>query len=120
MPRSKLPEFINIFGAEMSIVERKDLYLGEEKIDGMFIPDKKVILIEKTLKKDMKIQTLIHELGHAMVDLDNQIEFIEGQNILHFEDEEEYVEDFALDFDMFGTVPNEIKELTKQYNNYNV
>lgn len=64
--------------------------------------------------------TILHELGHAMVDLDNQIEFIEGQNILHFEDEETYVEDFAFDFDMFGTVPEEIKELTKQYKNYNV
>lgn len=63
--------------------------------------------------------TIYHELGHVMVDLDNQIEFIEGENILHFEDEEDYVEDFAFDFDMFGTIPDEIDELIKQYKNYN-
>lgn len=62
--------------------------------------------------------TIFHELGHAMVDLDNQIEFIKDENVLHFEDEEEYVEDFAFEFEMWGKVPDEIVELTKLYKKY--
>jgi len=55
--------------------------------------------------------TIFHELGHAMVDVDNHFEFIEGENILQFEDEEVYVEDFAFDFEMFGKIndPNILK-----------
>ena len=59
--------------------------------------------------------TIYHELGHAMVDLDNQIEFVEDENILDFEDEEEYVEDFAFNFEMFDEVPEEINKLIEIY-----
>lgn len=55
--------------------------------------------------------TIFHELGHAIVDVDNQFEFIKDENILQFEDEEEYVEDFAFELEMFGRVndPNILK-----------
>jgi len=67
MPRSKFPSSIDVFGATIEIIERKYLTFGEDKVDGLFIPDQKVILIEKTLSKEDKIQTLIHELGHAVI-----------------------------------------------------
>ena len=55
--------------------------------------------------------TIFHELGHAMVDVDNHFEFIKSENILQFENEEEYVEDFAFKFEMFGKIsdPNILK-----------
>ena len=61
--------------------------------------------------------TIFHELGHAIVDLDNQMEFKEGESILNFEDgeEEDYVEEFAHDLQEFGSVPEDILELIKLY-----
>lgn len=67
MPRSKFPDSLQVFGAEIKIIERADLMFGEEKVDGLFIPDTKIIMIEKSLPKEEKIQTLIHELGHAVI-----------------------------------------------------
>jgi hypothetical protein len=64
--------------------------------------------------------TIYHELGHAMVDLDEQIEFVKDENILQFEDEEEYVEDFAFNFEMFGRVPEEIDRLVQVYKEYKI
>ena len=51
-----------------------------------------------------------------MVQIDNEIEFIENQNILHFDDEEDFVEDFAFNFSMFGKIDDEFLELSKLYN----
>lgn len=61
--------------------------------------------------------TIFHELGHAIVDLDNQMEFKEGENILQFEDgeEEDYVEEFAHNLQEFGDISDDILELMNLY-----
>jgi len=51
--------------------------------------------------------TIFHELGHAMVDVDNHFEFKKGENVLQFGNEEEYVEDFAFELEMFGRVSDD-------------
>ena len=55
--------------------------------------------------------TIFHELGHAIVEVDNMFVFVEGENILTVGNEEEYVEDFAYELEMFGRVndPNILK-----------
>ncbi|MDT8337191.1 MAG: hypothetical protein RQ856_05110 [Candidatus Izemoplasmatales bacterium] len=61
---------------------------------------------------DITIRTTIfHELGHAIVDVDNSFEFIKNENILQFNNEEKYVEDFAFELEMFGRIsdPNILK-----------
>lgn len=55
--------------------------------------------------------TIFHELGHAIVDVDNHFVYIKDENILQFNNEEEYVEDFAFELEMFGKIndPNILK-----------
>jgi len=67
MPRSKFPSSVQVFGAEIQIVERAGLYYEGVKVDGLFMSDKKLIMVEKALSKEEKTQTLIHELGHAVI-----------------------------------------------------
>lgn len=59
--------------------------------------------------------TLFHELGHAIVDIDNFYIFGGGDNILNFEDEEDYVENFGRDFFSYKKVPDEFKKLAIEF-----
>jgi hypothetical protein len=69
-------------------------------------------------EKDLIIkETIFHELGHAMVDIDNVYIFNEDSNVLQFEDEEEFVENFCRDFYMSKKVSNDILELAKLFKN---
>ena len=52
-----------------------------------------------------------------MTNIDNYYIFDPDNNILQYEDEEEYVEDFAFNFEMFDKVPNEILELSDLFKN---
>jgi len=67
--------------------------------------------------KPVKKVLLFHELGHAMTNIDNYYVFKPNENILQYEDEEEYVEDFAFNFEMFDKVPNEVLELSVLFRN---
>ena len=58
--------------------------------------------------------TIFHELGHAIVDIDNCYIFGEN-NILNFEDEEVYVEEFCRDFYDRKIVLKEMIELSKKF-----
>jgi len=64
--------------------------------------------------------TLFHELGHAIVDVDNMFVYVENKNILEVDNEEEYVENFAYELEMFNKVsdPNILK-LAKLYKTAN-
>lgn len=59
--------------------------------------------------------TIIHEIGHAIVDIDNCYMFHQEHNILQFEDEEEYVEDFARDYYSYKKIPQEMFDLAKAF-----
>ena len=59
--------------------------------------------------------TIFHELGHAMVDVDNNFEFVKDRNILNFMDEEDYVEDFAFNLFTHNTVDDDFIELNKLF-----
>lgn len=81
------------------------------------------ILYEDTIQKELEFDddidhiigtTIFHELGHAIVDIDNCYIFGEN-NILTFEDEEDYVEEFCRDFYERKIVPQEMIELSKKF-----
>ena len=96
---------------------------------GMYVHDSclrtPIILLSKDALETMKNEegdyefglkmTIIHELGHAIVNIDNEYEMIEDENILQFEDEEVYVEDFAFNYYMYGQIPDEIEELLDKF-----
>ncbi len=63
--------------------------------------------------------TVIHEIGHAIVDIDNYYMFHEEDNILQFEDEEEYVEDFAREYYNSKKIPQEMYDLTEAFHKRN-
>tara|TARA_R110000772_G_C13280296_1_gene437049 strand:+ start:787 stop:1374 length:588 start_codon:yes stop_codon:yes gene_type:complete len=74
---------------------------------------------EKEMGYDMEIDrtigtTIFHELGHAIVDIDNCYIF-GNNNILNFEDEEDYVEEFCRDFYDRKIVPQEMIKLSKKF-----
>jgi len=64
--------------------------------------------------EDIIYSTIYHELGHAMVEVDNFYIFNPDDNILNVVDEEQYVEDFSFNFYNFGRIPPEVNELEKQ------
>lgn len=66
MARKYLPDSIQVFGAEIKIVESLNLYYGDVKVDGLFNYQNKEIMVEKSLPKEEKLHTFIHELGHAL------------------------------------------------------
>lgn len=59
--------------------------------------------------------TLFHELAHAIVDIDNCYIFDKDYNILQFQDEEEYVEEFCRQFYDNRYVSNDIKKLSNLF-----
>jgi len=59
--------------------------------------------------------TLFHELGHAVVDIDNFYIFGGGDNILKFQDEEDYVEEFGRNFFSNSEVPGDFKKLAIEF-----
>ena len=90
MARKYLPNSITVFGADIKITESLNLYYGEIKVDGLFNLLNKEILIEKALPKEEKLQTFIHELGHALLWRVGM-----GQAGISVEIEELIVENFA-------------------------
>ncbi len=50
---------------EVKIIEKNQVLLDGEEIDGLFIPRKNLIIICKNLNKGLKEKVLIHELVHA-------------------------------------------------------
>jgi hypothetical protein len=81
------------------------------------------ILYEDTIQKELEFDddidhiigtTIFHELGHAMVDIDNC--YIFGvNNILKFDDEEEYVEEFCRNFYDNRVAPTEMLKLSNKF-----
>ncbi len=94
-------EFESALGGEPTI------YLYKNTIQSL--PEDEVAFAIRT--------TIFHELCHAMVDIDNNFVFIEDENILKFEDEEEFCEEFAVDFEMFDRIPKEILTLAELFKN---
>lgn len=45
---------------------KNKVFLNGEEVDGLFIPRKKIILINKNLPYEIKKKTLYHELIHAI------------------------------------------------------
>ena len=100
-------EFVGEYEYDSSLDGEPTIYLYKDYI--LSLPDEELEFAVNT--------TIFHELGHAMTNIDNYYIFKEDDNILHYEDEEKYVEDFAFDFEMFSKVPNEILELSELFNN---
>lgn len=99
-------------------------YVGEYEYDSSLEGNPKIYLYKDFIlslpKEEVEFAintTIYHELGHAMTNIDNHFIFREGENILQYEDEEEWVEDFAFNFEMFGKIPDEVKELTYLFKN---
>lgn len=59
--------------------------------------------------------TVLHELFHALVAIDNNFEFVKNTNFLIYEDEESYVEDAAHHLLTYNVVSNDVKKLIKTY-----
>jgi hypothetical protein len=100
-------EFVGEYQYNSSLDGEPTIYLYKDYI--LSLPDEEIEFAVNT--------TIFHELGHAMVNIDNYYIFKEDDNILHYEDEEDYVEEFAFDFEMFGKVPNDILELSELFKN---
>lgn len=61
----RLPESINIFGADFKVQVVKDLRDDDgNRVDGLFCAKTSTISIDKNDKDPM--HTLVHEMGHAM------------------------------------------------------
>lgn len=60
--------------------------------------------------------TIYHELGHAICELDNEV----YDKFLNYDDEEDWVEDFAHEFYQYGTIPTDLEEFVeyKKSKNY--
>ena len=79
------------------------------------------VLFEASIQKECKgnprslrtaiEETIYHELIHAMVDIDNAYIFKEDDDLLAFDDEEEYVEQIGRDFFDGHDLPDEIIKL---------
>lgn len=100
-------EYVGEYEYGSSLEGKPKIYLYKDFI--LSLPDEEVEFAINT--------TIYHELGHAMTNIDNYYIFREGENILQYEDEEEWVEDFAFNFEMFGKIPDEVKELTYLFKN---
>lgn len=50
--------------------------------------------------------TIYHELGHAICELEESFDY----QFLNYDDEEEWVEDFAYDYYNYGIIPDELQE----------
>ena len=100
-------EFVGEYKYNSSLDGEPTIYLYKDYI--LSLTDEEVEFAVNT--------TIFHELGHAMTNIDNYYIFKEDDNILHYEDEEKYVEDFAFDFEMFSKVPDDILELSKLFKN---
>lgn len=99
-------------------------YVGEYEYNSSLSGVPKIYLYKDFIlsipKEDLEFSintTIFHELGHAITNIDNYYIFKEGENILKYEDEEEWVEDFAFNLEMFGKIPKEVKELSYLYKN---
>lgn len=58
--------------------------------------------------------TIFHELGHALCELDFDLF---GGRFLKFDNEEEWVENFAYDYYNWGTIPDELENLIDELKN---
>ena len=67
MTRKYLPKTVNVFGAAVNVIESSNLHYGDLKVDGLFDSSSKSIFVEISLPKEEKLQTFIHELGHALL-----------------------------------------------------
>jgi hypothetical protein len=57
--------------------------------------------------------TIFHELGHAICEIENDVF---GSNILQYDDEEEWVEDFAYGLHTYNEIPTDLEEFINEYN----
>lgn len=58
---------IQIGWMKCKVKYQNKVFLSNEEVDGLFIPRKNLILINKNLPKDIKLKTLYHELFHAIL-----------------------------------------------------
>ena len=99
-------------------------YVGEYEYDSSLDGEPKIYLYKNFILSlpDEEIEfavktTIFHELGHAMTNIDNYYIFKPNENILQYEDEEQYVENFSFNFEMFDKIPDEMLELSKLFKN---
>lgn len=100
-------DFVGEYEYGSSLDGEPKIYLYKDYI--LSLPDDEIEFAVRT--------TIFHELGHAMTNIDNYYIFKPDNNILQYEDEEEYVEDFAFNFELFDKIPNEIFELSELFKN---
>lgn len=56
-----------VFGETIKIELKKGpLYLGDQPVYGYYDPDKKLVVVDKTLPLPMKTKVLYHEILHAV------------------------------------------------------
>ncbi len=116
-------ETIDIF-SDIKLEYRSGENIGEYEYDSTICDVPLIYIYKETIESLPKDEiefavrtTIFHELCHAMVNIDEHYVFVENENILNFEDEEEFCEDFAFNLEMFNRIPDEIKTLSELFKN---
>lgn len=128
----ELKDAIQIFENKLNIFDSIHIRIvhgNNDDVLGMFVHESAIKLkpyitinydaVELAIEEGYDIHTVIHttlfhELGHAMVEVDNFFKFYPDKNIFAFSNEEEFVEDFAFNLFNFSRIAPEFKELEKQ------
>jgi Zn-dependent peptidase ImmA (M78 family) len=69
----KLPKSVNVLGQKIKVTYKIPTYLSLEEQEevklcyGVYLPDYKVIWINKKLPIDVQWSSLFHEIGHAIL-----------------------------------------------------
>lgn len=134
--QKSLDNHINIFKSKIDMFDSITVYWADSKRNNMDAIAEYyhssslnscpvILLYEDTISNELKYDditdidhiigtTIFHELGHAIVDIDNC--YIFGtENILSFEDEEEYVENFCREFYDSKEISSDIIKLCNKF-----
>lgn len=74
--------FIQIGWMKCRIEYKAKVLLGNEEVDGVFIPRKNLILIDKNLSKELKTKVLYHELLHAILFVFGRVEEWQNESLI--------------------------------------
>lgn len=74
--------YIKIGWMKCRIKYKNKIYLENEEVDGLFIPRKNLILINKSLPQDIKLKTLYHELFHAIFFVFGRVEEWQDETLI--------------------------------------
>lgn len=74
--------FVQIGWMKCKIKYKDKVLLENEEVDGLFIPRKNLILIDKNLPKDLKTKVLYHELLHVILFVFGRVEEWQNEGLI--------------------------------------